>query len=393
MFFHHLKQTRGLEVHPVKIAVVAHIRHAVAEPFQGGMEAHAMSLCAGLRASGHAVTLFAAAGSSDPGLHAICAAPYEALLPWARYRGSQALGEYQRDAFATARLAIARGRFDVVHANMLFPQWLEWMIADGQPCVFSQHVPPFGTMRTAVQAVGNRPWVQHTVPSRSQLPLWRPAVPNMHVAHNGVDTDFWQPMSDPGGHFAWTGRIVPNKGLSYAIAAAKLANERLEIFGPIEDSGYFDARIRPSLSAGIRYRGHLSSRELASEVARARAVLVTPTWDEPFGLVAAEALACGVPVLAFDRGAMREVIEQCGIIVPANDSAALAQAMERVGNIARAQCRQRACDHLSIAAMVRGYEALYDAAIAATGVSTDVSLAARAAASASSSSSTSALLA
>ena len=104
---------------------------------------------------------------------------------------------------------------------------------------------------------------------------------------------------------------------------------------------------------------------MRSAVARARAVLVTPMWDEPFGLVAAEALASGVPVIAFDRGAMREVIGDCGIVVPAGDTGAMARAIGAVHAIDPAQCRRRAETALSTAAMIAGYEARYSAAIEA----------------------------
>ena len=109
----------------MKIAVLAHIRHAIAEPFSGGMEAHCDALCRGLRAAGHEVDLFAAEGSHDPGLVPICAAPYDDVLPWRIYRGTRELAAYQRDAFEQVLMRIGPGGYDVVHNNSLFPEIIE----------------------------------------------------------------------------------------------------------------------------------------------------------------------------------------------------------------------------------------------------------------------------
>lgn len=350
----------------MKIAVLAHVRHPIAEPFRGGMEAHCHSLCRGLRRAGHKVVLFAAAGSDDPQLVAICDAPYEQVLPWEVYRGSVALANYQRHAFEKAWEIIEADDFDVVHNNSLFPEVIGWAAEAGLPCVTSQHVPPFGMMRDAVSAAA---WADHalfTVTSRHQLTLWDRAVtPNLRVVGNGVDTEFWRPVEGVGDYFTWIGRIVPDKGLAEAIAAARLAGARLRIFGPVEDVAYFADRIEPQLGNGIEYHGFRRTDGLRDQLARSRAAVVTPMWDEPFGLVAAEALACGVPVLAFDRGAMRDVVGEGGIVVPPADVAALAQAFRDHGRVDRDYCRAHAVENLSIEAMIAGYEACYADAIAA----------------------------
>jgi glycosyltransferase involved in cell wall biosynthesis len=374
----------------MKIAVLAHIRHAVAEPFEGGMESHCAGLCHGLREAGHAVTLFAAAGSCDPVLEQICPAPYDAVLPWERYRGTSELADYQRDAFGKAWRTVREGGFDVVHNNSLFPDIIGWAAQDGVPCLTSQHVPPFGPMRDAVEAAATSPHCRFTVASGSQLGLWDvERCPHMTVVPNGVDTGYWRPADARTRTFVWTGRITPNKGLAKAVEAASLAGIALEIYGPLEDAGYFDRFVAPFLSDRIVYRGHVERAVLRDRIAPAAGAILTPMWDEPFGLAAAEALSCGVPVVAFDRGAMREVIGPCGILVPAGEVEALAAAIQDLEGIDRAACRRRAELRLSRRAMISGYESFYEAAIAA-GDATAPNLAA---ARSSSQSRTSALLA
>ncbi|QWC57616.1 glycosyltransferase [Erythrobacter sp. 3-20A1M] len=348
----------------MKIAVLAHIRNAIAEPFNGGMEAHCHLLCRGLRDAGHEVVLFGARGSQDEGLFEICAAPYDRVLPWARYRGTSELAAYQRTAFERALLAIMAGEFDVVHNNSLFPDIMTWCTNAGIACVTSQHVPPFGAMFDTVQKVVRYPNTRITVTSDHQRALWESrGCAGLHVVSNGVDVDHWQPGPAREDHFIWVGRIVPNKGLAEAVAAARIAGAKLRIFGPIEDAGYFADRVQPFLSDGIEYHGHGSMQDLRAEVGRAQGALVTPLWDEPFGLVAAEALACGTPVAGFDRGALGEVVGDCGVLVASGDTAALAHAMTQLQSIDRDACRQRVLERFSIAAMIAGYEECYTAAI------------------------------
>ncbi|MGB3740277.1 MAG: glycosyltransferase [Pontixanthobacter sp.] len=348
----------------MKIAVLAHIRHAIAEPFSGGMEAHCAGLCDGLRVAGHDVTLFAAAGSRDANLVEICADPYETVLPWSLYRGSDILSAYQKSAFERAQAHIEAGDFDVVHNNSLHPGVIAWAADAGIPCVTSQHVPPFGSMADAVGEAAPYAHVQFTVTSGSQLDLWSsPCRTNMRVVPNGVDCERWQPVDSCGEYLTWIGRIVPNKGLAQAVAAARIANVPMRIFGPIEDVSYFADRVEPLLSGGLEYHGHARAADLVPVLAASNGAVVTPMWDEPFGLVAAEALACGVPVIAFDRGAMREVIGPCGIVVDGGDVGALAKAMGRIHTIDRAACRERALRDLSVSAMIAGYEKCYADAI------------------------------
>ena len=349
----------------MKIAVIAHIRHAIAEPFSGGMEAHCDMLCRGLRAAGHDVDLFAAVGSSDPGLIPICDAPYDEVLPWRVYRGSRELAAYQRSAFEQVLMRIGAGEYDVVHNNSLFPDIIEWCAQAGIPCVTSQHVPPFGSMFDAVLAGRDFPNIGATVTSRDQLSLWSAkGCGGLAVVPNGVDTDAWVPATTVGDYFTWVGRIVPNKGLAHAVRAARLADIRLKIFGPVEDADYFAQEVEPYISGKIEFHGHRSAAVLRKEVAGARGALVTPLWDEPFGLVAAEALSCSTPVVGFDRGALAEVVGDCGYLVKAGDTDALAGAIADIGQIDRASCRRHAESRYSIQAMIQGYERCYAKAIA-----------------------------
>ncbi|MCI1143021.1 glycosyltransferase [Sphingomonas sp. WKB10] len=103
----------------------------------------------------------------------------------------------------------------------------------------------------------------------------------------------------------------------------------------IEDPDYYGAEVAPLLGDGVVYAGHRNAEELAVELGRASLFVFTPCWDEPFGLVAAEAMACGLPVAAFDMGAAREVVGDAGRFAPPGDVAALATAMREAMAIPR----------------------------------------------------------
>jgi len=128
---------------------------------------------------------------------------------------------------------------------------------------------------------------------------------------------------------------------------------------------YFEDEIAPFLGGDIRYGGHLAGADLASAFGQASALLFTPLWDEPFGLAAIEAMACGLPVAAVEMGAVREVIGPCGTYAPPNDAEALARALVKAMSLPREAGRARVEEKFSIRAMVDGYEALYAEAVGA----------------------------
>jgi UDP-glucose:tetrahydrobiopterin glucosyltransferase len=154
------------------------------------------------------------------------------------------------------------------------------------------------------------------------------------------------PSPGPDNGLVWVGRISPEKGLEDAIASATLARQPLKIFGKLEDLDYW-SRIQTLIAQApisIDYGGFLPTAELQKALGRARALLVTPHWLEAFGIVAIEALACGVPVIAYRRGGLAEIVRsgETGWLVDAGDVGALVSAIARIDHIDRRQCRQQA---------------------------------------------------
>ncbi|WP_344696138.1 glycosyltransferase [Sphingomonas rosea] len=345
---------------PLRIAVIAHVRHPVAAPFMGGMEAHCDTLVRGLVEAGHDVTLFAS-GDSDPALplHPIAPTSYEAELPWALWHGTPTLRAWLTRTYARAWTEILAGDYDVVHNNALFPDLLDWGTRDEVPMVTSLHVPPFEALAEAVARNADIPWQERTVCSGQQQGLW-PAG-RTRVAWNGIDIARWPFTAHGQGRAILVGRITPTKGTLEAIDAAEAAGIALDIAGPIDCRDYW-AEVKARLRLPHRYLGHLSGNALVTAVRQSSVLLATPMWDEPFGLTMIEAMACGVPVAGLARGAIPEVIGEAGAV--AATVADLPRAIRRALGVDRATARARAGRHFSVAAMIERYEAAYASAVA-----------------------------
>jgi glycosyltransferase involved in cell wall biosynthesis len=180
------------------------------------------------------------------------------------------------------------------------------------------------------------------------------------VVLNGVDLGEW-PLGPGGDRLVWFGRFVPEKGPHLAVDAARQAGMPITLVGPVVDGTYFAGAIRPRLGPDVEYGGHLAVPELAALVGASAGALVTPVWDEPYGLVVAEALACGTPVVAFDRGGIPEVLTDpaVGSLVPPGDVVGMADAVRRSVLLDRDDVRSYAERYLSLDRMITRYERLY----------------------------------
>lgn len=349
----------------LRIAVIAHCRHPIAAPFMGGMEAHAHHLCHALARRGHEVTLVAA-GDSRVAVAQMPLMPvhYDRDYPWHRCHGTEALNAHLDRHHAEALERLMEGGHDVIHNNSLhrFPPRLARVAR--VPMVSSMHVPPFDALHRAVRD-SIAPWHRVTGCTERHLRAYFPegAPGSAHVVPNGIDLAQWPYRPEGDGTAVWAGRITPNKAPHLALEAAARAGVALTLFGAIEDDGYFRDRIRPQLGGGLRYGGHLPAADLAREYGRASALLFTPQWDEPFGLSAIEAMACGTPVAAIGMGAVAEVVGEAGRYAAA-DGAGLDRALTEAMEIPRPVPRARVEACFTLDRMIDGYERLYHHAIA-----------------------------
>lgn len=350
-----------------RIALIASARYPIVQPFPGGMEAHTWALATELRRRGHEVEVFAGAGS-DPVL-GVTELAGEPLHLSAAAAGDPSmvprcwLAEHHAYLSLMLRLAEPDAGFDVVHNNSLHYLPIAMAASLTSPLVTTLHTPPTPWLESAIQATRTSP-VAFVAVSSHTARAWRHVVPAAVVVHNGVDMDRWT-AGPGGGGLAWAGRFVPEKGAPLAIRAARTAGYPLRLAGPKSDPAYFDAEVAPLLGGDIEYVGHLNDAELTKLLGESSATLVTPCWEEPYGLVVAESLACGTPVCGFARGALPELVApDCGRLVPGGDVEALSAAIGTVVGLPRTAARARAERCWSHGAMVTGYERVYGEIVA-----------------------------
>jgi len=188
-----------------------------------------------------------------------------------------------------------------------------------------------------------------------------PELPYVATVYNGIDLSDLTFRETPGEKLVFLGRIHRDKGAHLAIEVAKRCGRDLLIAGIIQDQGYFDELVRPHLNqSSIQYVGPVNPTQRDELFRQAYATLHLNTIPERFGLVLAESMAAGVPVIARDLGSCREVIEdgETGLLV--NSVAEAVDAVGRIGEIDRKKCRRRVEENFSIDSMVAGYEKVYE---------------------------------
>ncbi len=354
-------------------------RHPISEPYAGGQESHTALLARGLRRIGHHVRLYACAGT-DPDL-ADELVPYVELPELSARAGRQHgmpldfLDDHAAFTGAIAHL-LEQGDVDVVHNQSLLEQgdvdvvhnqslhFLPLALSSAMriPVVTTLHTPPLPWMEMGIALAG--PSAAYVSVSRANSLDWTTLPVAPRVIHNGVEDDGGG-AGQGGEHLVWTGRLTPEKGTDLAIRAARAAGRQLRIAGPVSDRRWFDEVIAPQLDGDIVHVGHLSHAELASLVRSSAAALVTPRWDEPFGLVAAEAVMWGTPVVALDRGGLSEfVTPDFGVLVGADGDddelvRGIADGVPEAVGLSRAGVHAAALETLGAGRMVDAYAALY----------------------------------
>ena len=346
----------------MKIAVISHLKFPIAQPFSGGLEMHTHLMTQSLLRRGHEVTLFASAGS-DPALGTVAVCP-----PTGESNGTPestaAIDAAEEAAYVSIVDSVANGDFDLIHNNSLHPLPLFERRQFDAPMVTVLHTPPFDPLERGVRDAADD--MVTLAVSRTLAVEWREIAPDAIVVGNGIPlrTFPFSPKPDADVHAFWSGRIVPEKGLHLAIDAARRAGVRLVFAGPRKMSPYWLEEILPRLGPDITDLGHLSQPELARAIGRARVVLVTPRWEEPFGLVVAEAIACGTPVAGFRRGALYDILgADAGRLAIPDDVDDLARALLEAMNLDRSHCRARAEATVDVETMIDRYEDIYRALV------------------------------
>jgi glycosyltransferase involved in cell wall biosynthesis len=342
----------------MKIAVLSPVWFPVPPTRYGGIEWIVSLLAEGLVRAGHDVTLFA---SGDSSTRAKLVSVYDEAP-------SAEIGQTQvelRHALACFEHA---GEFDVIndHTGPL------GALAGGTvstPVLHTVHGPLGGGPGLLYEALDRvAPGVGLISLSMNQ----RKPLPDLNWAANcpnALELDVYPVSPHKGDYLLFLGRMSADKGCHRAIEVAKEAGLPLLIAGKMQDPAekeYFEEHVRPNLGWGIEYLGEVDHAKKVDLLQNARVTLFPIEWEEPFGLVMIESMACGTPVLATRWGAVPEVIDdgRTGIIV--DDYGEMAGEIERAAALDPLECRRYVEERFSSERMVRDYEEAYRAALDAS---------------------------
>jgi glycosyltransferase involved in cell wall biosynthesis len=332
----------------MRIAHIAPVATTIPPGKSGSVETMASLLTEGLVERGHDVTLFATADSTTKAkLHAIYPHGYwhdENMWPWELYE------------MLNLAAAIERARdFDIIHYQAAFYP-----------------------MSLAFSRLSPRPILQtlHHSPSDAEVSLWKhyPEAPFVAISNeqarllaglnvvatvlHGIDMHGFTFQETPEDYLLFLGRFTEGKGVLQAIEIAKRVGMRL-ILAAAEDA-YYREHVAPHVDGRrIVYHGEADFPTKVKLYGGARALLYPIQAREPFGLVLAEAMACGTPVAALDRGAVREVVDEGVTGIVFKDLEAMANDLPRVFDLDRRRVRERAVVRFGIARMVDEYVAVY----------------------------------
>jgi UDP-glucose:tetrahydrobiopterin glucosyltransferase len=332
----------------VKVAVVASLVTPLLPVQAGGAQAFLTDLARGLAERGHAVELYCAAGSEVPGVELV-QIPVEAAAARALVMPGSAPGlpiPELRGAFERLFAELRRRGADAISQHAFDAEAIE--LAEDLPVLHTLHLPP---LVPAVVAAARATSSRLATVSASTRREWANVGVDAFVLPDGVPD--WQPEPGPVLPVALiAGRISPEKGIEDGIAAARLAG--LE---PVVVGGDYDRAYRARLT-GVEIRPAMARHELWRLMARSAVTLMPVKWEEPFGLVAAEAQVAGCPVAAYSRGALPEVVADGagGFLARPDDVEDLARAIRQCLDLDRAGVRAQARERLLLDRSLDAYE-------------------------------------
>ncbi len=345
----------------LKIAMVAPLAEAVPPEKYGGIELVVYYLVEGLVKKGHKVTLFANKKSKS-----------------SAYLDPAFVRPIKGDSMSSENINYCQKRieyvyqkadqFDLIHNHDGFLSFL-YSRSTKTPTITTWHAPLEITNKKKRKIILEYKNVYIISISNSQ----RKPLPNLNylaTIYNGIDIKQFRFKEKPKNNFIFLGRFTPDKRADWAIYIAKKAGVKLELAGKIRndkkmpyifDLDYWQKKILPAIdNQQIKYVGEVEPKT-KGRFLQAKGLLFPINWDEPFGLVMVEAMACGTPVIAFNRGSVPEVVtdKKTGFIISPGDLDEMIKTINKIDQINRKDCRKHVEEKFTIEKMVDEYEKAY----------------------------------
>ncbi|MCX6812547.1 MAG: glycosyltransferase family 4 protein [Candidatus Berkelbacteria bacterium] len=362
-----------MEQKKLRIAQLGSIWETTPPPLYGGTERVVSNLTEGLVNRGHKVTLFATGDSKTR-------ARLISITPEALYRRGISWGNALYPLMHIYNAFEMESEFDLIHIHLNMPtDFIALAFAEliKIPTVITMHfrLPDENEKESdrymAMKKFSDLNYVSISNDQRTNKNLHYSA-----TVYNGIDFNIYKFSQTGGKELGWIGRFSPDKGAKQAVKVAEQVEKKIILAGKLDandknDQKYFQEEIKPKLKNHnhCEYIGEVNDKQKSVFFGQLRCLLNPTSWREPFGLVVVEANACGTPVIAFDNGAMRELIKDGvnGFVIPAGDVAAMAKRAKEIYEMSdddyskfRKSSRDFAEKNFSVEKMVESYEKLYN---------------------------------
>jgi glycosyltransferase involved in cell wall biosynthesis len=335
----------------MKIAQLVSPLHSVSADANNAIYSHAGTICDGLVAKGHEVTLYASGDSSTK-------ANLVSVYPKATSQSPE-ISERKRSLYfnlLAAKCYENANNLDIIHSHFTLTGSFFANLVE-TPTAVSIHSPIDEDVRPFLNEYRKLHYISFSLSQRKQMPElnWFANI------YHGVDTNKFAFNPTPEDYFFYLGRLTEEKGVHLAIEAAKAAGVKLVIAGrsyPTE--GYWHSHIEKNIDgANITYIGEQGVEEKIKWLQGAKALLFPTQYQEQFGYVMIEAMSCGTPVIGWNNGAVPEVIQdgRTGYVV--NSVEEMIGAIQNIDKISREETRKRAEIYFSVKKMVSGYQKVY----------------------------------
>lgn len=341
----------------MRIAQLAPTGCAVSKNANKAIYSHIAHLVDGFQGDKHAVTLYGHHGSMVSGkLATPTSALHSAYAAHDRYE--------QWDILSNCYLAAQQRTFDVIHSHMHVMTGFFSRLEQHTPTLISVHSPIEDRVKPILLKHRDEKYISFSLAQRSQMPNinWYANI------YHGVDTNVFTFMPEPEDYVLFIGRLTHDKGVHIAIAACMDAGIPLRIAGRTYGTEtYWHEQIEPHINGNtVRYFGEVSFENKIPLIQKARAIVFPTLYQEAFGYVLIEAMACGTPVIAFPNGSVPEIVKDgvTGFLV--TDQAEMTAALHKIDTIDRKKVRNRAEQFFSLKGMLSHYENVYRRAIAET---------------------------